>query len=159
MNSTRRNPDLWQRSDRGKRLFVAVFALSVAVACVAWTSAGAAPAKHGHHHHHHHHHKPKPGPRGPRGAAGPQGPAGPAGAGSLALTYVSFTSSPADDEGVQPRDFAFAKAFCPNDNQIATGGGVTSDGTVNDPVYLEVSVPQAGGGWFGAVENRGDQPG
>ncbi len=104
------------------------------------------------------HHQGSTGPRGRRGATGSRGPAGPAGSGSLALTYVSFTSSPADGAGVQPKSAAFAKAFCPNDDQIATGGGVTTDGTVDDPVYVEASVSQAGGGWFGAVENLGDQP-
>ncbi len=136
-------------------LFVAALGLCVLVASTAFANAGDSGKRSVKHRHHH---KPKPGPRGRRGATGARGPAGPAGSGSLALTYTSFTSSPANGEGVDPRSFEFAKAFCPVEGQIATGGGVTSDGTVDDPVYVVESVSQAGGGWFGAVENRGDQP-
>ncbi len=147
MNGFGRNPDLRRRfSDRGGRLLTASLLLTLAIACVAWSSAGAMPAKHGRHHHHH---KPKPGPRGPRGATGPQGPAGPAGAGSIALTYVSATQPiPANSEAVKG-------VPCPP-GQYATGGGVSSDGVFNQ-VYLLAGVPTSNtGAWYGAVDNRDD---
>ena len=143
-----------------RSLLAAVVALAVAAACVALTSASAAPAKHGHHHHHHN--KPKPGPRGPRGATGPAGPAGPAGSGALALTYVAAKTSPDGfDQDAAPHNFGYTQAYCPEEGQIATGGGVTADGASDSPdtsdlVYPVGSVEQAGGGWFAAVENRDD---